>query len=284
MSMRGDLWSLLDAGTTRGLERTMFDTGSGPMLHAVERAGQGDPVIMLHGIWGWWGYWRSLLAADPAPFGVRPLWMLDLRGHGDSSKPATGYALDDYANDIIALIEGRGASGITLVGHSLGALVALIVAARRPGAIGAVVLEDPPLPPRPGGTDAFRGVYELKKQPLSTIAEELRFWQPGTSERQSLESAMCLQATANGVFTATFEPSSRTVDVPVAGVVIDVPALVIRAGDPDARALRAGGEELLRAVLPLLEVATIDGTSHTVLRDAPEEYARVLATFLNSHA
>jgi pimeloyl-ACP methyl ester carboxylesterase len=276
-----DLWSLIDDDLRRRLKRRWIELPTGVSLHVVERPGDGAPVICLHGIWDWWGYFRAFVAAEPDVFGGRPVLMVDLRGHGASAKPQHGFTLSCYADDIVALIHQQP-STVGLVGHSLGALTALITAGREPERVDLLVLEDPPLPLVKGGSDIFRGVYEMRQMSLDDIAEEFRIWRPWVSNTQALESAMCLKTTVDGVFTTTFGADFADVDVPLPKRVVDAPTLVIRAGNEEQRALRAGGIELLQIATPQLRVQTLAGTSHTVLRDAPEAYIDTVRGFVAS--
>jgi N-formylmaleamate deformylase len=262
-----------------GLVQHFIPVSTGITLHVAERLGHGAPVICLHGVWDWWRYWTPLVDDGRGVFPGRPLLMIDLRGHGDSSKPATGYAWDDYASDVIALIQEQGYERVTLVGHSLGALTALLVAGALPGRVESLVLEDPPLPLRRGPSEMFRGVYEMRQQTFEQVVDDFMVWRPWTTREQAESSATCLLATADGVFQAMFMGVSDNVEIPVPGVVIDVPALVIQAGVREQRAFGDEGEDLLRAVMPNLRIETIPGTSHTVLRDAPDAYRSILAEF-----
>src|SRR3954469_3094878 len=64
----------------------------------------------------------------------------DLRGFGTADAPATGYAVNDYANDVAALIGALDIGRHVLVGHSMGGKIALALAARRPPGLEALVL------------------------------------------------------------------------------------------------------------------------------------------------
>jgi pimeloyl-ACP methyl ester carboxylesterase len=265
-----------------GLVSQRVRVSTGIDLHLVERPGDGTPVLCLHGVWDWWRYWLPLAPDGPGGFAGRPLLMVDLRGHGDSDKPVTGYAYDDYAADIIALIRERGDERVTLIGHSLGALVALLVAGALPGHVDALVLEDPPLPLRRGPSDVFRGVYEMRQQSFEQIVDDFTVWRPWLTREHAEASATCLLATADGVFKAMFQGVSDHVDIPVPGVAIDAPALVIRAGLTDQRAMGDEAEALLLAAMPRLRVETIPATSHIVLRDDPTAYRKLLADALGA--
>src|SRR5215217_9286985 len=86
-----------------GLIHHHCHVSTGISLHVVEKPGHGRPILLLHGIWGMWRSWFALL--EEAPLHGRPTFAVDLRGHGFSDHPDTGYTLADYASDIIALID-----------------------------------------------------------------------------------------------------------------------------------------------------------------------------------
>ncbi len=70
----------------------------------------------------------------------------DLRGHGYSDVPPTGYTSADHAADLLALMDRIGARTARLVGHSFGGVIAAHAAAIAPERVEAVVLSDPYFP------------------------------------------------------------------------------------------------------------------------------------------
>src|ERR1700694_5320956 len=91
------------------------------------------PILLLHGLGVGGSIWQAFARRlSPRLAAVAP----DLRGHGQSDAPPSGYTPTDYANDLIELIEGKDEGWLTapvpVVGHSLGALVALTLADLRP--------------------------------------------------------------------------------------------------------------------------------------------------------
>jgi pimeloyl-ACP methyl ester carboxylesterase len=110
---------------------------------AHDVAGAGDPsIVFVHG----WGCDRSYLAPQTEFFAAgHTVLALDLRGHGESGKPAPGatrYDVDVLADDVLAVADAAGLPRPVLVGHSLGALIGLSCAAR-PGALSGLVMVDP---------------------------------------------------------------------------------------------------------------------------------------------
>jgi pimeloyl-ACP methyl ester carboxylesterase len=108
-----------------------------------DTAGAGDPpLIFVHG----WCCDRTYFAPQFEHFAAgHAVAALDLRGHGESGRPqpAPGsYDIDVLAGDVLAVAGAAGFRQPVLVGHSLGALIGLVCAAR-PGAIRALLMVDP---------------------------------------------------------------------------------------------------------------------------------------------
>ncbi|HEV7711637.1 MAG TPA: alpha/beta fold hydrolase, partial [Asanoa sp.] len=103
------------------------------------------PVVLLHGGGSSAATWDRFAAALVAA-GRRTI-AVDLRGHGGSSRAAS-YPLAGFADDITGLLDGLGLDRVALVGHSLGAHAASLVAQRQPDRVTHLVLEEPPVPSR----------------------------------------------------------------------------------------------------------------------------------------
>lgn len=105
-------------------------------LH-YEVLGRGQPVIFLHGWLGSWRYWWSAmqsLATQHRSFA------LDLWGFGDSANVASLYSLAAYTDLVAEFIDTLGVTTpVALVGHALGAAVALRFAHERPEAVDRLV-------------------------------------------------------------------------------------------------------------------------------------------------
>lgn len=98
---------------------------NGVRLHYVI-GGQGDPVVLLHGWPQTWYEWRQVMPALAERYTVI---VPDMRGLGDSAKPATGYDARTVAADIHELVRQLGFSRVFLAGHDLSAWVAYAYAA-----------------------------------------------------------------------------------------------------------------------------------------------------------
>jgi N-formylmaleamate deformylase len=105
------------------------------------RTGAGKPaLVLLHGLTANGLCWTAVAHELEGQYDVI---MPDLRGHGKSSAPDHGYRYDDHAKDVVGLINGLGISPAILVGHSMGGLVAAVVASHYPALVRGLILADP---------------------------------------------------------------------------------------------------------------------------------------------
>ncbi|HVK24754.1 MAG TPA: alpha/beta hydrolase [Actinokineospora sp.] len=115
---------------------------NGVRLNCV-RSGSGAPTVLLHGL----GHDTTTWDAVALP-GL--LHAFDLRGHGRSDRTPE-YSLELMAEDVVHALALLGLDRPLLIGHSMGAVVASLVAAERPDLVGELVLEEPrpPVPADP---------------------------------------------------------------------------------------------------------------------------------------
>jgi 3-oxoadipate enol-lactonase len=90
-----------------------------------EVLGRGRPVIFLHGWVGSWRYWVPAMQVASATYRA---YALDLWGFGDTAKARSRYTLDQQAALLSLFMEQMGMVKVALIGHSLGAVVALFFA------------------------------------------------------------------------------------------------------------------------------------------------------------
>ncbi len=97
----------------------------------------GTPVIMLHGFTDSWFSFSQVLPLLDNKYRV---YILDQRGHGDSDRPVGGYALQQFAADVVAFMDAINVKQATIVGHSMGSFVAQHVAVEAPERVSKLVL------------------------------------------------------------------------------------------------------------------------------------------------
>src|SRR5256885_3429188 len=119
-------------------------------LRAWEWPGDPPGALLMHGIGNYGRYWD--LFADAIGGRLR-LVAPDARGHGESGRPASGYAPDDFASDALAVLDRVGIERAVVVGHSMGGLHSINLAARHPERVQALVIVDASPDPLPEGAE-----------------------------------------------------------------------------------------------------------------------------------
>ena len=184
----------------------------------------GPPLVLHHGVTRCWQDFNALIPALTEDWQV---FIPDHRGHGKSDRSVPSYRVADFAADAVALIQQHVHRPVVLAGHSLGALVAALVAAELPGHVRALVLEDPP-----GST-------------LAAGLRQSRFNLQFTNTRRLL-------ATARDPETLARDLAGMEVQRPSDGAVVRFSEL------RDLNAIRFGAECLLQ-MDPAVLTALVDG-------------------------
>jgi pimeloyl-ACP methyl ester carboxylesterase len=118
----------------------------GVRLHVAE-AGNGSPLVLLHGWPQHWWCWRHLIPGLAKRYRVLAP---DLRGFGWSDAPRGDYAKSDFAADLLALLDAEGLDRVSLIGHDWGGYASFLVALERPERVDRLLALDiaPPWSPR----------------------------------------------------------------------------------------------------------------------------------------
>jgi pimeloyl-ACP methyl ester carboxylesterase len=238
----------------------------------------GAPVLLLHA-WGEsLGCFDRLVPLLPAT--IRALAM-DQRGHGGADKPAAGYALADFAEDVVAFMDAVGLSSAVLLGSSSGGYVAQQVAISSPHRVTGLVLVGSPRSLR--GRPAFADEVDRLTDPIdrSWVKASLE-WFPrfhdvpdwyleGRVDDGVRMPAHVWREALAGLSTAL--PPTET-------GVISTPTLIIW-GERDELLLRKD-EEALSAAIPGSRLVVYEDTGHLVLWEQPERIARDVTNFVES--
>jgi pimeloyl-ACP methyl ester carboxylesterase len=114
-----------------GVEHHFVSTEDGGRIHVVE-AGQGPPIVLIHGITLGVGIWARQFRALA---GSHRVIAVDLRGHGQSIGGSGGYSFERLADDVLTVLEDRQVAGAVVAGHSMGGMVLQLAALRRADAL-----------------------------------------------------------------------------------------------------------------------------------------------------
>jgi pimeloyl-ACP methyl ester carboxylesterase len=122
------------------MSAVVIDSG---IVH-YEAFGRGKPILFVH---GWLGSWRYWMPTMEAVSDKNRTYALDLWGFGDSDKSNPRYTVSDYVALLSNFVENMGVRDAPIIGHALGATVALEYAVRYPDRVKKIVAVSLPVNP-----------------------------------------------------------------------------------------------------------------------------------------
>jgi len=274
--------------------QSRFADVNGVRLHYLT-AGQGEPVLLLHGYAQTSHMWKPLIdELSKSCTVIAP----DLRGFDQSSKPDSGYDKKTMAQDVHALASSLGLRQVSVVGHDIGLMVAYAYAAQYPAEVKRLVLMDAFLP----GIGDWQQVWLLRdlwhfhfygEVPLKLVAGRERiyfehFWNDfaadATHSIPEADRRFYADAYARpGGMRAGFEVfrafERDAADFAQFGKTkLTMPVLVL-TGE------KASGEFLIqqgRLVATRVEGVVVKGSGHWLMEEAPDQVIPTLVSFLTA--
>jgi pimeloyl-ACP methyl ester carboxylesterase len=235
--------------------------------------GAAPTAVMIHGLaLDTLASWYLTLANPLAAAGFNVV-MYDLRGHGHTERPAEGYRLDDFVDDLAGLLAALDIAGpVHLFGNSFGGTIAFGYAARHPERVAAIATVESLAP-----TAAW---LERIPEWLDRAAPYL----PGGAGPAGLDAARGQRADrlARAV-REVFASTSLRRDVPASRLpaeeriaAIGCPVLCVYGGESRIRPLAPD----LHRLLPQARIVTVPGQRHTVLVDRPDAVRDIVMPWL----
>jgi N-formylmaleamate deformylase len=249
--------------------------------HRTGGAAEGKPsLILLHGLTDNGLCWTRVARDLQAEYHVI---MPDARGHGRTGGPLEDVSVSLLADDVVAFMDALGLDQPFLFGHSMGAITAMYLAAEYPDAVGAIVLEDPPLLDGPRTEDEMQVRTESANANEARTREELmaqvRAENPGWADEEIGPWADSKLEFDPGVMALAF-------DLPWREVVsrITCPFLLL-AAEPDRGALVTPEQTDHGLQLSQRgEAERITGAGHSIHRDRYPETMQAVRQFLAKHS
>ena len=268
-----------------------FADVNGTRIHYLA-AGKGEPIVLLHGYAQTSHMWRPLISQLAK---TNAVIAPDLRGFGQSAKPASGYDKKAMAQDIQALAASLGYKRARLAGHDIGLMVAYAYAAQYPAEVDRIVLMDAFLP----GVGDWTKVWLLRdlwrfhfygETPLKLVAGRERtylehFWNDFAADRRKSVSERDRRIYARayaqpGAMRAGFEVFRNFEQdakdfAGFAKTKLMMPMLVL-SGE------KAGGQFLIdqgRMVDDNVDGVIVKGTGHWLIDEAPAQVIPRLVAF-----
>jgi pimeloyl-ACP methyl ester carboxylesterase len=247
------------------------------------------PAVLLHG-GSAHAHWWDLFADSVAD--RYHVYALDLRGHGDSehSRPPA-YQVDDYVRDLAAFIEHMALTRVTLVGHSLGAMIATAYAALVPERIRSLVAVDSALKITPAGARYMERLRQFPQPVYRSRDDAVRRFRllptHTTAEASTLRhiAAHGLRQLVDGRWTLKFDREAMAQNGPVDLTPhlqqLRCPILFVRG--THSTVLTQAGLATLLSLAPHAQAVEIPDAHHHVMLDNPTAFERAVRAFLGSH-
>lgn len=266
----------------RGYDRRM------PGLLAIEESGRGEALVLIHGLATTRQIWGMVM---PSLARTRRVVALDVPGFGESAPVGAGFELEAVADRIARGLAARGVRApFDLVGHSLGAGVALTLAAARPRSVRRLVLV------APAGLAQVRwpGSIVLAAAADGLLAARRRV-APLADLRWGRRMLLALAAADGGSIAPTqarlmidaSAGAQRTSAALAAITRINLCPLLRRTVVPlgviwgvEDRTIRAGKVALVRDARPDVRVVMIEHAGHVPMVERPAEFAAALEGLL----
>jgi pimeloyl-ACP methyl ester carboxylesterase len=252
-----------------------------------QRAGAPD-LVLLHGFTGHARSWDSFAAAMTDRYRVLAL---DQRGHGETSwAPADAYATSDMADDLVAFVKAMGLKRFTLLGLSMGGMVTMEYAGRRPKELAAVVIVDIGPELVASGTERIRtgvraeDIFDSRDAAFAA-ARKANPRPPEAHHRQRIDAN--LMRTEDGKWTWRYDralrlPTTLRPRNPEAAwrscAAIEVPTQLIRGDQSDILS-----PEIASRMIETIKGARFDlvkDSGHPIPLDQPDAFLKAAREFL----
>jgi pimeloyl-ACP methyl ester carboxylesterase len=250
---------------------------------AYREYGSGEPVLILHGLFGSGTNWSSLAKRLAAGFRV---FTLDLRNHGDSPH-ARSMAYRDLSADVAAFMHTQSIDAATIIGHSMGGKAAMMLALLAPQRVERLCIVDIAPVDYAHDYDAILGAMrsidldriERRGQADAALAASVSDPALRSFLLQNLRQRdgrwhwrIALRHLVDQIDVITGWPSLAP------DLVYRGPALFV--GGEHSSHLGAEHEATIRARFPMARVTHIRGAGHWVHAESPEEFGKIIDDFL----
>ncbi|MBC7283125.1 alpha/beta fold hydrolase [Hoeflea sp.] len=244
----------------------------------VEIEGDGEPIMLVHGLGGTSNTWQPLLPALAGMRVIRP----DLPGAGRSVTPKGVIDVPFLANALIRLASELGIETMHLVGHSFGTLVAQHVAATRPALVRSLTLFGPIIEPADVARERLRGrAKAVREHGMADVADQVASAGLASSAAQDNPTALAfvreshMRQDAEG-FAKSCEALAGADRA--AASAIKCPVLAV-AGDEDAVSPPGNAYQLADEIKGA-RAQILSGCGHWAPVEKPNECRQLLSEFL----
>lgn len=254
-------------------------------IHYYRTATPGKPLVLVHGITDDGGCWTRVAHELSAEYDVV---MIDLRGHGLSDAPETGYSVDTMAEDVAALITQLKLDKPLVLGHSLGGIITLTLAALHPEMPARIVLEDPaPFwmhdTPPPRDSDFRKGlpgwIARLKGKTYPVLMGEIHGSNPNWDETEYEPWVRSKMRVSPNVAQMSLMDDTVPPEFKKLLKQVHCPLLFLQSDTSLGAISRDQEIDVLRSLVPHLQTEYIHNAGHNIHRDQYQAFMDVIKKF-----
>ncbi len=237
------------------------------------------PVVFIHGLGGDHSMWLYQVPAFCSRF---PVITLDLRGHGQSTRPTADFGMADMAADVVRLLRALGVERAHLVGLSLGGMVAQQFALDYPLATASLVLADTFCGVPAGVESVMRAALCFIEENTMAAVAQARITNAFSDAVDPVMRGYLIDRVAQNDKAAYVRAARSGFGFSVADRLAEItaPTLVV-IGDQD-RVTPSPLSEDIAARIPGARLARIAGAGHISNIERPQEFNRVVLAFLDA--
>jgi pimeloyl-ACP methyl ester carboxylesterase len=258
----------------------MPDVDTGGLRIAYERAGEGPPLVFLHGVLGDSREWRRQTSALSDEFTVIA-W--DAPGCGRSSDPAPPFGTADWAGSLAGLLEAIGVEQTHVAGLSWGGTVALELYRLHPERVRSLILADTyagwkgSLPPEVCAARVETCLREAEMPPSALAARWLPSLLPESAPPELADEIAAVIADCRPAMLGLMAQGMGSTDQRDLLPHIDVPTLLLW-GEADQRSPLSVAEQF-REASPGARLVVIPEAGHMSNMEQPERFNAVVRRF-----
>ncbi len=246
--------------------------------------GNGDPVIILHGLFGLSDNWVTHGKKLAEKFSV---WLPDLRNHGQSPHSPT-FNYHAMADDLLEFIEEHRLENPIIIGHSMGGKVAMQFALDHPDLISKLIIVDISPVKYPDRDSHFTIISAMMSINFDSVHsrqevdELLKTRIMGNSTRQFIMKSLYRKTKNSFDWRLNLSAINNNMDYIFSGIessgTFDKPVLFIKGGQSDY--IKDEHIPTIKHYFPQAQLTTIKNAGHWVHADAPEEICTIFSNFL----
>lgn len=248
---------------------------------AYRKMGNGEPLLILHGLFGSSDNWQTLAKSYAEHYEV---YLIDQRNHGHAPH-ISSHSYREMSDDIMEMVASLGLRNVRIIGHSMGGKTAMYFAQQHAEYVYKLVVADMGIKAYPRHHDLiFRGINAVDVKNCDsrkTATERLSAHISDMGTQQFLLKNLYWKEPGVLAWRFNAEVLEREIEEvikPILDKPVNIPTLFIRGGKSDY--IKDEDIESIRQIFPHASLETIEGAGHWLHAEKPMTFLELSLTFL----